>query len=112
MRGPDFFGTALGAGESGPSNSGACSGTAAWTLTLHDWRDLLHQHRREIVSGLEKLNSLRTAFFDPFCLQIASRQIYSQPRGTKRFYGAGGEEMASSSLHVTDGVPRFPSRTT
>ena len=32
--------------------------------------------------------------------------------GTERFYGAGGEEMATSSLHVTDGVPRCPSRTT
>ena len=26
--------------------------------------------------------------------------------------GAGGEEMATSSLHGTDGVPRCPSRTT
>jgi hypothetical protein len=32
--------------------------------------------------------------------------------GTRRFYGAGGEEMATSSLHVIDGVPRCPSRTT
>ena len=32
--------------------------------------------------------------------------------GTERRYGAGGEEMATSSLHVTDGVPRCPSRTT
>jgi hypothetical protein len=36
VRGPDFFGAALGAGESGPGSSGACSGTAAWTLTVHD----------------------------------------------------------------------------
>src|SRR5215472_9397859 len=33
-------------------------------------------------------------------------------RGTKRSYGARGEEMATSSLDVTDGVPRCPSRTT
>ena len=33
-------------------------------------------------------------------------------RGTKRCYGAGGEEMAPSSLWLTDGVPRCPSRTT
>src|SRR5271155_5893996 len=32
--------------------------------------------------------------------------------GTERFYGAGGEEMATSSLYLTDGVPRCPSRTT
>jgi hypothetical protein len=32
--------------------------------------------------------------------------------GTERCYGAGGEEMAPSSLHLTDGVPRCPSRTT
>src|SRR5438270_11949826 len=32
--------------------------------------------------------------------------------GAMRFYGAGGEEMATSSLRVTDGVPRCPSRTT
>jgi hypothetical protein len=32
--------------------------------------------------------------------------------GTERRYGAGGEEMATSSLHLTDGVPRCPSRTT
>jgi hypothetical protein len=36
----------------------------------------------------------------------------TDPRGTKRSYGAGGEEVATSSLHVTDGVPRCPSRTT
>jgi hypothetical protein len=30
----------------------------------------------------------------------------------ERCYGAGGEEMATSSLHLTDGVPRCPSRTT
>jgi hypothetical protein len=38
----------------------------------------------------------------------------SQPSrtGTERCYGAGGEEMAPSSLHLTDGVPRCPSRTT
>src|SRR5271169_982363 len=29
--------------------------------------------------------------------------------GTERFYGTGGEEMATSSLHLTDGVPRCPS---
>jgi hypothetical protein len=33
-------------------------------------------------------------------------------RGTERRYGAGGEGVATSSLHVTDGVPRCPSRTT
>jgi hypothetical protein len=33
-------------------------------------------------------------------------------RGTGRCYGAGGGDMATSSLHVTDGVPRCPSRTT
>ena len=32
--------------------------------------------------------------------------------GTERRYGAGGEEMATSSLHLIDGVPRCPSRTT
>jgi hypothetical protein len=32
-------------------------------------------------------------------------------RGTERRYGAGGEGVATSSLHVTDGVPRCPSRT-
>ena len=32
--------------------------------------------------------------------------------GTDRRYGAGGEDVATSSLHVTDGVPRCPSRTT
>ena len=32
--------------------------------------------------------------------------------GTDRSYGAGGEEVATSSLHVTDGVPRCPSRMT
>src|SRR5260370_2928864 len=31
---------------------------------------------------------------------------------TERFYGGGGEEMAPSSLWLTDGVPRCPSRTT
>jgi hypothetical protein len=30
----------------------------------------------------------------------------------ERRYGAGGEEMATSSLHLTEGVPRCPSRTT
>src|SRR5215472_4634673 len=29
-------------------------------------------------------------------------------RGTERFYGAGGEEMATSSLHLIDGVPAMP----
>src|SRR5215831_15221925 len=29
-------------------------------------------------------------------------------RGTGRFYGAGGEEMATSSLHLIDGVPAMP----
>ena len=33
-------------------------------------------------------------------------------RGTGRRYGAGGEDVATSSLQVTDGVPRCPSRTT
>src|SRR3981189_2883385 len=28
--------------------------------------------------------------------------------GTKRRYGAGGEEMATSSLHLIDGVPAMP----
>jgi hypothetical protein len=28
--------------------------------------------------------------------------------GTDRCYGAGGEEMATSSLHLIDGVPRCP----
>jgi hypothetical protein len=32
--------------------------------------------------------------------------------GTERCYGAGDKDMATSSLHVTDGVPRCPSRTT
>src|SRR5437667_11314467 len=32
--------------------------------------------------------------------------------GTERRYGAGGEEMATSSLHLIDGVPQYPSRTT
>jgi hypothetical protein len=32
--------------------------------------------------------------------------------GTNRCYGAGGENVATSSLHLTDGVPRCPSRTT
>src|SRR6267143_5888977 len=32
--------------------------------------------------------------------------------GTERCYGAGGEDMAPSSLHLIDGVPRCPSRTT
>jgi hypothetical protein len=36
----------------------------------------------------------------------------AHPRGTDRCYGAGGEEMATSSLHLTDGVPRCPSQTT
>ena len=36
----------------------------------------------------------------------------SHAGGTKRCYGAGGEEMAPSSLWLTDGVPRCPSRTT
>ena len=31
---------------------------------------------------------------------------------TERCYGAGDKDMATSSLHVTDGVPRCPSRTT
>ena len=35
-----------------------------------------------------------------------------RPGGTERFYGAGGEEMATSSLHATDGVPQCPSLTT
>ena len=40
-------------------------------------------------------------------------KTHPRPRGgTERSYGAGGEEMATSSLHVTDGVPRCPSRTT
>jgi hypothetical protein len=46
---------------------------------------------------------------------ISLRQHPADPfarGGTERFYGAGGEEMATSSLHVTDGVPRCPSRTT
>jgi hypothetical protein len=34
------------------------------------------------------------------------------PGGTDRCYGAGGEDVATSSLHLTDGVPRCPSRTT
>ena len=36
----------------------------------------------------------------------------SHAGGTQRCYGAGGEEMAPSSLWLTDGVPRCPSRTT
>ena len=32
----------------------------------------------------------------------------SKPRGTGRRYGAGGEEMATSSLHLIDGVPAMP----
>ena len=32
--------------------------------------------------------------------------------GTERRYGAGDEEMATSSLDVIDGVPQCPSRTT
>jgi len=33
-------------------------------------------------------------------------------KGTGRRYGRGGEEMATSSLRLIDGVPRCPSRTT
>jgi hypothetical protein len=36
----------------------------------------------------------------------------SHPTGTDRCYGAGGEDVATSSLHLTDGVPRCPSRMT
>jgi hypothetical protein len=39
-------------------------------------------------------------------------EAVARPSGTERCYGAGGEEMATSSLHLTDGVPRCPSRTT
>src|SRR5207253_4807064 len=40
------------------------------------------------------------------------RDLRFRGPGTERCYGAGGEEMATSSLDVTDGVPRCPSRTT
>ena len=39
-------------------------------------------------------------------------EVVARLSGTERCYGAGGEEMAPSSLHLTDGVPRYPSRTT
>jgi hypothetical protein len=40
-----------------------------------------------------------------------ARQTFSAwpiSRGTERRYGAGGEEMATSSLHLIDGVPAMP----
>src|SRR5207248_851335 len=39
-------------------------------------------------------------------LKDRSCQVVSH--GTDRRYGAGGEEMATSSLHVIDGVPAMP----
>jgi hypothetical protein len=41
-----------------------------------------------------------------------SSEVVARLSGTERCYGAGGEEMAPSSLWLTDGVPRCPSRTT
>jgi hypothetical protein len=41
-----------------------------------------------------------------------SSEVVARLSGTERSYGAGGEAMATSSLHVTDGVARCPSRTT
>ena len=43
----------------------------------------------------------------PHLPDIATNEIH-----VERCYGAGGEEMAPSSLWLTDGVPRCPSRTT
>jgi hypothetical protein len=34
-----------------------------------------------------------------------SSEVVARPSGTERWYGAGGEEMAPSSLWLTDGVP-------
>ena len=47
----------------------------------------------------------------PASLVGNSRETF-HTSGTDRRYGAGGEDVATSSLHVTDGVPRCPSRTT
>jgi len=41
-----------------------------------------------------------------------TRDRETRSRGTERRYGAGDEEMATSSLDVIDGVPQCPSRTT
>src|SRR5437773_9807795 len=54
-------------------------------------------------------------FFDnlidpqPLLLREKSSDILAG--GTGRCYGAGGEGMATSSLHLNDGVPRCPNRT-
>src|ERR1700720_2318146 len=38
----------------------------------------------------------------------ASAKTVAPLAGTERRYGAGGEEMATSSLHLTDGVRAMP----
>ena len=37
-----------------------------------------------------------------------SSEVVARLSGTERCYGAGGEEMAPSSLWLTDGVPDAP----
>jgi hypothetical protein len=61
---------------------------------MHDELDL-SRHRRYTRVAEFKITSI-----------AAVRRLI--PRGTERCYGAGGEEMATSSLHLTDGGAAMP----
>src|SRR5438105_13701061 len=87
--------------------------SAAFILRGAAIRRLIDRRRDQRVAGIPALNSV-SLWHTPGGTggQIEDLQPTSFCGGTKRRYGAGGEEMETSSLHVTDGVPRCPSRTT
>ena len=68
-----------------------------------------------VVYPLEQPAALIGALNSPHDKSADEKQsLVTKPisPGTERRYGAGGEGVATSSLHLTDGVPRCPSRTT
>src|SRR5262249_36431394 len=65
--------------------------------------------RRDCSPGIARCATPR---FTLFPTQTRRRSVAGMEvpfrRGTERFYWAGGEEMATSSLHLIDGVPVMP----